>query len=74
MKKFKDAFLAEEVKEGNLKNASQLKWDKNGIGLEMEIDGKLITIIVDKELPTTYICARFSEMITKHEKDIRDRI
>ncbi len=66
--------LNERINDSGLKHASQLKFDKNGIGETFFINGKTVTVIVDKELPTNFILSKISTTLEKAEKDILDRL
>lgn len=63
-----------ELDESIVKNASQLKYDKDGVGLEIDVLGKKVTVICDKELPAIFILARISELLESKEKDIKERM
>jgi hypothetical protein len=72
MKKISE--LVEKVQDGVMKNASQLKIPKDGIGMEFLVEGRQVVLVVDKELPTTFLISRVSELLVKLESDIKDRM
>ncbi len=73
-KQYKITVKEESLDESTIKNASQLKYDKDGIGMQYDVLGKNITVICDRDLPTTFILARIAELLEKKEKDIEDRM
>ena len=57
-----------------MKNADRINKLKDGIGAEYIIDGKKIQVIVDKDLPTTYILAQIDTLLDDKKKEIMERM
>ena len=68
--KVKEDLLDESV----LKNASALRFDKEGKGIELDVAGHNVTVICDKELPVVYIAARIDELLSSKIKEIEARM
>ena len=68
MKTFREAI------DGVMKNADRINKLKDGIGAEYIIDGKKIQVIVDKDLPTTYILAQIDTLLDDKKKEIMERM
>lgn len=74
LKQYKIKSREDMLDESVLKNASQLKFDKDGRGIEVEVAGHRVTIICDSALPVVYIAARISELLEDKEKEIEARM
>lgn len=74
LKQYKIKSKENMIDESILKNASQLKYDKEGRGVEIEVAGHRVTIICDSPLPVVYIAARISELLEDKEKEIKERM
>ena len=57
--------LVEKINAGAIKNSSQYKPVKDGYSCEFLVDGKPITVVVDKELPFVKIFAKIELMLEK---------
>lgn len=66
--------IMEKVESGVMSNTSRLKIPKDGIGIELMVDGKPIVVVVDKSLPTTFILSKISTLVEKIEDDIKERM
>ena len=74
LKQYKIKSKENMIDESILKNASQLKYDKEGRGIEIEVAGHKVTVICDSALPVVYIAARISELLEDKEKEIKERM
>ena len=77
LKQYKIKSKENMIDESILKNASQLKYDKEGRGVEIEVAGHRVTVICDSALPVVYIAAiaaRISELLEDKIKEIEARM